>query len=84
MVAQPETKDNIKNICTLLRKERYLKKDKRVAGIWVYDFNSLNFIEYLDSVKLCREKYKIPSTTFKRIRTHGLNYKGYLFSNYER
>jgi hypothetical protein len=82
VVTKPETKDNIENTCAV--REPYLKKDKRVAGIWVYDFNSLNFIEYLDSVKLCREKYKIPSTTFKRIRTHGLNYKGYLFSNYER
>lgn len=60
------------------------QKDKRLAGVWVYDFNSLNFIEYFDSIKLCREKYKIPSTTFKRLRTHGLNYNGYLFSNYEK
>jgi group I intron endonuclease len=73
------TKNDIEN-----KKNFQKKKDKRIAGVWVYDFNSLNFIEYLDSVKLCREKYKIPSTTFKRLRTHGLNYNGYLFSNYEK
>ena len=72
-----QTENNIEN-------KSNFQKDKRVAGVWVYDFNSLNFIEYLDSVKLCREKYKIPSTTFKRLRTHGLNYNGYLFSNYEK
>ena len=55
----------------------------RVSGVWVYDFNTLNLIEYLDSVKLCREKYNIPSTTFKRIRIHRLDYKGLLFSNNE-
>ena len=49
----------------------------------MYDFNNLKLIEYFDSVKLCREKYKKPSTTFKRIRKHQLNYKGSLFSNYE-
>jgi hypothetical protein len=53
------------------------------TGVWVYDFKTLNLIEYFDSVKLCREKYKIPSTTFKRIRKHRLDYKGLLFSNYE-
>lgn len=49
----------------------------------VYDFETLNFIEHFESVKLCRTKYNIPSTTFRRVRQHRLNYKGYLFSNYE-
>jgi hypothetical protein len=54
----------------------------RNKGVWVYNFNNLNFIEYFDNIKSCREKYKIPTTTFLRIRKHKLNYKGYLFSNY--
>lgn len=53
------------------------------SGVWVYDFNSLEFIEYFDTVKVCRDKYKIPPTTFKRLRKHKLNFKGYLFSNYK-
>lgn len=57
--------------------------EKKNSGVWVYDFNTLNFIAYFDTVKACQEKYKIPSTTFKRLRKHRLNYKGYLFSNYE-
>lgn len=61
----------------------YPIKTKKQSGVWVYDFNSLNFIEYFDKVKLCREKFKIPSTTFNRLRKHKLNYKGFLFSNYE-
>ena len=55
----------------------------KVREYGFYDFNTLNLIEYYDSVKFCREKYKIPSTTFKRIRLHRINYKGLLFSNYE-
>lgn len=55
---------------------------QKKSGIWVYDFNSLNLIEHFDSIKTCREKYNISSTTFKRIRKHQLNYKGYLFTNY--
>ena len=47
------------------------------------DFETLKFIEYFKSVKLCRDKYNIPSSTFKRVRKHRLNCKGYLFSNYE-
>nr|YP_007374890.1 hypothetical protein PRA_mt0061 [Phlebia radiata]CCE89183.1 hypothetical protein PRA_mt0061 [Phlebia radiata] len=60
------------------------------SGVWVYDFNSIagnadaaNLIEYFDSVKACREKYNIPLTTFKRLRKHRLNYKGYLFSDFQ-
>lgn len=53
------------------------------SGVWVYDFETLNFIEHFESVKLCRTKYNIPSTTFRRVRQHRLNYKGYLFSNYK-
>ena len=61
---------------------------KKSSGVWVYDFNSFligefKIIEYFNTVKACQDKYKIPSTTFKRIRKHQLNYKGYLFSNYE-
>ena len=52
-------------------------------GVWVYDFNTLNFIEYFETVKACQNKYKLPSTTFKRLRKHQLNYKGYLFSNFK-
>ena len=52
-------------------------------GVWVYDFNKRNLIEYFDSVKACREKYNIPLTTFKRLRKHQLNYKGYLFSDFQ-
>lgn len=51
------------------------------SGVWVYNFVIKEFIEYFDSVKACRDKYNIPSTTFKRIRKHALNYKGYLFSD---
>lgn len=53
------------------------------SGVWVYDFETLNFIEYFKTVKSCRDKYNIPSSTFKRVRKHRLNCKGYLFSNYE-
>lgn len=53
------------------------------SGVWVYDFETLKFIEYFESIKLCRDKYNIPSTTFKRVRKHRLNCKGYLFSNYK-
>jgi len=52
-------------------------------GVWVYDFETLNFIEYFKIVKLCRDKYNIPSSTFKRVRKHRLSCKGYLFSNYK-
>ena len=51
------------------------------SGVWFYNFVTKEFIEYFDSVKACRDKYNIPSTTFKRIRKHALNYKGYLFSD---
>lgn len=57
--------------------------DKRDQAVWVYDFETLKFIEYFESLKLCREKYNIPLTTFKRVRKHRLNWKGYLFSNYK-
>nr|QVG61525.1 hypothetical protein [Rhizoctonia sp.] len=57
--------------------------DEKGSGVWVYDFETLNFIEYFESIKLCRDKYNIPSTTFKRVRKHRLNCKGYLFSNYK-
>jgi group I intron endonuclease len=53
------------------------------SGVWVYDFETLKFIEYFKTVKSCRDKYNIPSSTFKRVRKHRLNCKGYLFSNYE-
>jgi hypothetical protein len=53
------------------------------SGVWVYEFETLKFIEYFESVKLCREKYNIPSSTFKRVRKHRLNCKGYLFSSFE-
>lgn len=52
-------------------------------GVWVYDFETLKFIEYFKTVKSCKDKYNIPSSTFKRVRKHRLNCKGYLFSNYE-
>lgn len=57
------------------------EENLKLKGVWVYDYNSLNFIEYFNSVKSCQDKYQIPSTTFKRIRKHKLNFKGYLFSN---
>jgi len=57
--------------------------DEKGSGVWVYDFETLKFIEYFESIKLCRDKYNIPSTTFKRVRKHRLNCKGYLFSNFK-
>lgn len=56
---------------------------EKESGVWVYDFETLKFIEYFESVRLCRDKYNIPPTTFKRARKHSLNCKGFLFSNNE-
>jgi group I intron endonuclease len=74
----------LKNSLTLEQQINWKQSVKiKGSGVWVYDYITLEFIEHFDTVKACQDKYKIPSTTFKRLRKHRLNYKGYLFSNYK-
>lgn len=50
-------------------------------GVWVYDFNTKEFISHEATVRGCQAKYNISRTHFKRVRKFRLSYNGYLFSN---
>jgi len=51
------------------------------TGVWIYEYQSREFLSYESSVKSCLSKYGVSSTHFKRIRKFGLEFKGKLFSN---
>lgn len=52
-------------------------------GVWVYDHETITFIEYFkySDISICREKYSISSTHFKRVCRNGKPFNGVVFSN---
>jgi len=64
--------------------------DQRSNGIYVYKYLGPNakytiadFVEFIPSVKACRDKYLISKSHFQRLRRFNAPHKGYLFSNYK-
>lgn len=65
-------------------------KNERTYGVYVYKYLAHNdkysiedFIEFIPSVSLCSDKYKISKSHFLRLRRYNAPHNGYLFSNYK-